>query len=148
MRHGRAGKSAKAPKAMTNCQDIREKCSPYCTSINGAILLAVVAAIISSTVRYDADQARASVVLLESAHWALVILLVGSYVQPTRCVNPDIEVTWLIYGFLMGEISADVTVCVCLVILSAIMYYYHRRAAAAKPDVDVAIEDEMNSAIM
>jgi len=70
--------------------------------------------------------------LLQAAHWALVLILIGSELRPARCINPNIEVTWLLFGFLMGEIDSEPTACVVFAMFSATMYYFHRRSRATE----------------
>lgn len=117
---------------MTCKDDIRA----HVTYINTAIVTALLAAIASYTNLGD-HGSHANGNVLNAVHWVLVILLVGAYIGPKKCIRTDVEVTWLAYGFLFGEIDMEDAMCSALVIASALTFHLHRRQALARESTDV-----------
>lgn len=125
------------------CADIRTKCAPHATAINIAVLCAFTAALICTIDSDNHDHgSHANTVLLDAGHWVLVALLVLARFQPANCVKSDMEITWVVYGFMLGELDLDTVASVCLVAISAIAFLSHRRqvrkasAATCTPAAD------------
>ena len=111
------------------------------TYMNAAIMLALMAAI-ASYATPGSHGSHANSNMLSAFHWLLVILLVVAYLGPAKCINADVEVIWLVYGFLFGELDLEDAACTALVVVSAVSFHVYRRMhakeriAAATPDPD------------
>ena len=124
-----------------SCQDIRTRARPYFTTINGSIFFALISAMVSSIDHYTGHASAVNGALLQAAHWMLVALLAVFYVQATKCMDPNVEMLWLAYGFLLGEMDSDSIVAWCLIAVSATLYFiYQRRRRAESLNVMPAAE--------
>lgn len=124
------------------CQDVRTRAQPYCTTINGSIFFALISAMVSSIDHYTGHASAVNGALLQAAHWMLVALLVVFYVQAAKCLDPNVEMLWLAYGFLLGEMDSDSIVAWCLIATSAILYFcYYRQRRAESLNVMPAAEE-------
>ena len=65
--------------------------------------------------------------LVHAGHWVLLFLLASARVKADYVLKTDVEVTWLLYGFLLGEIDADGAAPITLMFLSAVLFQRHRR---------------------
>jgi len=128
------------------CTDIHNRLRPHATAINIAVLLAFVSAMMSTVDGHDHDHgSHANTVLLDAGHWVLVSLLVLARFQPATCMKTDLEITWMVYGFMLGELDQDTAASVCLVVLSAMAFLSHRRqvrGASAMVSTPTAGEDD------
>lgn len=106
------------------CTDIR------LFRIEGAILLAIVAAIISLA-HYDDNGSPANASFLNAAHWALVFMLLGVRFDFDKYVSTDIELVYFVYGVLVGEVELDSVLVLALVVISMMCYRMHRVAQLA-----------------
>ena len=79
--------------------------------------------------------------LVHAGHWVLLFLLASARVHADRVLKTDVEVTWLLYGFLLGEIDADSGVALTLVFLSAILFQRHRRKLRVDEDEENAVRE-------
>ena len=57
-----------------------------------------------------------------------IFLLAAARVKAETYIKTDVEVTWLLYGFMLGEVDADAAGAVTLMLLSALAFQRHRRA--------------------
>lgn len=108
------------------CPDVRKSA----TYIQAAIMCALIAAIVSYAGGRE-HGSHANNNLLNAAHWIMVILLAQSYVE---CGKDLTEVTWVLYGFLFGELDYENAACTTLLFLSAMLFYTfrHMRKTAAR----------------
>ena len=78
-----------------------------------------------------------------AAHWVLMFLLGSARVRADEIIRTDVEVTWLVYGFLIGEVDADSSMSVVTTIMSAIFFQRHRRQLrTTAQDAVQELEDE------
>ena len=97
-----------------------------CSMMDLASVLAIVAALTSWLDPHDhGSLANSSIV--NAVHWVLVFVLVGARTAVGDHIKTDVEVTWLLYGFLLGEVDLDSAAAVTLMALSAFAYQRHRR---------------------
>ncbi len=101
--------------------DILKQGSP----IDLSILLAVFAAIYSAATRKKGSLAND--IALAGVHWLVALLLATSKWKPTYVVLCDVELTWLLYGVLFGEMELDATPAFITTMLSAYLYKIHMR---------------------
>jgi hypothetical protein len=107
---------------MKRCHDIRDRMS----MIDIAVGLAAFAALFSMfDPREHGSMANSSV--LNALHWLLFFLLVVARCKPTHVLQTDVEVTWLLYGLLLGEVEMDCAPALASILLSAVAYQRHRR---------------------
>lgn len=128
-----------------SCHDIRAQAQPFCTAINGSIACALVSALVSSVDSYTGDASAFNGPMLQAAHWLLVVLLAVFYVQPKKCVNPNVELLWLAYGFLLGEIDSDSIVAWVFIVASAILYFVYQRQGRLEASANVMPAAESHS---
>jgi len=119
---------------MKSCHDIRDRMS----MIDIAVGLATFAALFSMfDPREHGSMANSSV--LNALHWLLLFILVVARCKPTHVLQTDVEVTWLLYGLLLGEVEMDCAPALASILMSAFAYQRHRRnarvAAEKVPDV-------------
>ena len=116
------------------CPDIRKR-APH---IQASIACALIAAIVSfASGRWHGSHANSN--LLNAAHWIMVILLAQSYLA---CGKDLTAVTWVLYGYLFGELDYEDAACTTLVFLSAILFYtFLRMRKAAEPAAHSALEE-------
>lgn len=128
------------------CTDIHNRLRPHATAINIAVLCAFTAALICTIDSDNHDHgSHANTVLLDVGHWVLVALLGVARFQPAACMKTDLEITWMVYGFMLGELDLDTVVSVCLVAISAMAFLSHRRqvrGASAMVSTPTAGEDD------
>jgi hypothetical protein len=120
--------------------DIRARTS----AIDLALLLAVFAALYSSATR--AKGSLANDVALAGVHWMVVLLLGTAKLKPSYVRPCDVEVTWLLYGVLFGEMELDAVPAFVAMLMSAYAFKLHKRQqritqesiASAAPDGDIS----------
>jgi len=106
------------------------------TLIDGALVLAAFAAVFTTLdPRVHAERAVTSLVV--GLHWILAFVLVGERCKPQAAIATDMEVTWFLYGLLLGGVDSDSTTALVSIMVSAAIYQRHRRVQRleqAKPD--------------
>lgn len=107
---------------MPTCDDIRTRTA----SIDAAIALAVCAALYSS-VTYSEHGSVANNAFLSAVHWLVVLLLGAAKFKPAHLPPCDVEVTWLLYGVLFGQMELDAAPAFVLIVLSAYAFQMHKR---------------------
>ena len=81
--------------------------------------------------------------IVNAGHWVLVFMLIGARVKVAEYIKTDIECTWLLYGFMLGEVDLDCAACVTLMALSAFAFQRYRRAERMHPlDTPCAVDLE------
>lgn len=108
-----------------HCSYVRETMQKL-TPLDAAIWLAVASAVMSWADPYPHGSSVNSSIL-SAAHWALVFMLAGARIKADTYVKTDVEVTWLFYGILIGEIDLDSVAALTLVCISALMFHKNRR---------------------
>lgn len=119
------------------CQDVRAQVQPFCTTINGCIFFALISAVVSSIDHYTGHASAINGALLQAMHWIIVVLLAVFYVQPAKCLNPNVEMLWMAYGFLLGEMDSDSIVSWCLIAISATLYFCYQRQYRAEESINI-----------
>lgn len=107
---------------MSRYHDIRK----HTASIDVAIALAVFAALYSSAT-YSQHGSLANDAVLSAVHWLIVLLLVTAKIKPDYVLPCDVEVTWLLYGVLLGQVELDAAPAFAAVVLSAYAFRMHKR---------------------
>lgn len=107
---------------MPRFHDIRKRT----TSIDVAIALAAFAALYSSAT-YSQHGSLANDAVLSAVHWLVVLLLVTSKIKPDYVLPCDVEVTWLLYGVLLGQVELDAAPAFLSIVLSAYAFRMHKR---------------------
>ena len=107
---------------MPQFHDIRNRISP----INVAIALAVFAALYSSAT-YSNHGSLANDAVLSAVHWLVVLLLGTAKLKPTYMLPCDVDVTWLLYGVLLGQLELDAAPAFAAIVLSAYAFQLHKR---------------------
>ena len=102
------------------CGDVRMK------PIDGSILFASVATIIS-LIHYHDNGSPANAAFLNAAHCVLCILLFGIKFDADKYIQTDVEVTFFVYGVLVGEVDSDSVLVLAFNIISLILYRSHRK---------------------
>lgn len=134
------------------CQDVRTQARPYFTTINGSVFFALISAMVSSIDHYTGHASAVNGALLQAAHWMLVALLAVFYVQAAKCLDPNVEMLWLTYGFLLGEMDSDSIVAWFLIAVSAMLYFFYQRQRRAEslnvmPAAEENSDDDATAAI-
>ncbi len=106
---------------MSRLSDIRARTS----AIDLSLLLAVFAALYSSTV--SSKGSLANDIALAGVHWMVVLLLGTAKLKPSYVLPCDVEVTWMLYGVLFGEMELDAVPASVAIMMSAYAYTMHRR---------------------
>ena len=101
--------------------DIRARIAP----IDLSLALAVFAALYSSATR--AKGSLANDVALAGVHWMVVLLLGTAKLKPSYVRPCDVEVTWLLYGVLFGEMELDAVPAFVAILMSAYAFKLHKR---------------------
>lgn len=109
------------------CADVRIK------PIDGAILFSSVAAIIS-LIHYHDNGSPANAAFLNAAHCVLCILLFGIKFDADKYIQTDVEVTFFVYGVLVGEVDSDSVLVLAFNVISLILYRSHRKMQRIGPD--------------
>lgn len=112
------------------------------TQLDVAIFLAWGSAVISWASNYSNATNTA---LLSTAHWLVVLLLLGNRSCSQHALQTDIEATWLVYGFLMGEIASDNAASLTLIMMSAFFFQRHRRDLRCNEANEDCMEADDNS---
>lgn len=107
---------------MPRFHDIRKRT----TSIDVAIALVVFAALYSSAT-YSQHGSLANDAVLSAVHWLIVLLLVTAKIKPDYVLPCDVEVTWLLYGVLLGQVELDAAPAFAAVVMSAYAFRMHKR---------------------
>jgi hypothetical protein len=102
--------------------DIRKWAVP----IDVAIALAVFAALYSSAT-YSQHGSLANDAALSAVHWLVVLLLGTAKFKPDYVLPCDVEVTWLLYGVLFGQMELDAAPAFAAIVLSAYTFQIHKR---------------------
>lgn len=127
------------------CADIRGRMTRV-TYLHASLVMASMAAMVSwlDTVQHGSS---ANHDLLNAAHWVLLFLLASAHVRADEIIKTDVEVTWLVYGFLIGEIDTDSSMSVASTVMSAVLFQRHRRKlrTAAEDSVQELPDDEEDS---
>ena len=95
-------------------------------SIDAAIALAVFASLYSS-VTYSQHGSLANNAFLSAVHWLVVLLLGTAKFRPAHVPPCDVEVTWLMYGVLFGQMELDAAPAFLSSTLSAYAFQMHKR---------------------
>ena len=95
--------------------------------IDVAIGLACAAALVS-WLDPHAHGSVANSSLVNAGHWVIIFMLVAARIKAESYIKTDVEVTWLLYGFMLGEVDADAAGAVTLMLLSALAFQRHRRS--------------------
>lgn len=95
-------------------------------SIDAAIALAVFAALYSSAT-YSQHGSLANNAFVSAVHWTIVLLLATAKFKPTAVLQCDVEVTWLMYGVLFGQVELDAAPAFLAIVLSAYGFQMHKR---------------------
>jgi len=106
---------------MPSLPDIRARTS----AIDLSLLLAVFAALYSSTI--STKGSLANDIALDGVHWLVVLLLATCKYNPSYVLPCDVEVTWLLYGVLFGEMELDAAPASVAIVMSAYAYTMHTR---------------------
>jgi len=106
---------------MPSCADIRERTAP----IDLSLALSLFAALYSSTL--STKGSLANDIALDGIHWLVVLLLATCKFKPSYVLPCDVEVTWLLYGVLFGEIELDAAPASLAILMSAYAYKMHKR---------------------
>jgi hypothetical protein len=123
---------------MSRLSDIRARTS----AIDLALLLAVFAALYSSAI--STKGSLANDIAVDGVHWLVVLLLATCKLKPSYVLPCDVEVTWLLYGVLFGEMELDAAPASLATLMSAYAYTMHKRKqritqesiASAGPETD------------
>lgn len=108
------------------CQDVLRRVK----YIHASIAAAFAAAVVSYATSMHGSNANNSI--LAAVHWMLVVMLCITYVAPHVLQRTDIELVWLTFGFLFGELDADSVASCVLVMASAVLFHLHRRTELLK----------------
>lgn len=108
------------------CPDVLRNCAKV-TMIDVAIGFACAAALVS-WVDPHMHGSVANNSMVNAGHWIIIFLLAAARVKAETYIKTDMEVTWLLYGFMLGEVDADAAGAVTLMLLSALAFQRHRRA--------------------
>lgn len=125
------------------CSDILRKCA-NASFLDAALFLALVAGLLS-WLDPSTHGSVANNSLISAGHWVLVFLLASARVNADYVLKTDVEVTWLLYGFMLGEIDSDSAASVTLMLISAVLFQRHRRQQRLKNDDDVRELPELPS---
>jgi hypothetical protein len=107
---------------MPRFHDIRKCAVP----IDVAIALAAFAALYSSAT-YSQHGSLANDAALSAVHWLVVLLLGTAKFKPEYVLPCDVEVTWLLYGVLFGQMELDAAPAFAAIVLSAYAFQLHKR---------------------
>jgi hypothetical protein len=114
--------------------------------LDASIFLAIAAALVS-WLDPNAHGSIANNSLVNAGHWVIIFLLSAARIKADSYIKTDVEVTWLLYGFMLGEVDIDCAAAVTLMLLSALAFHRHRRALrlheceATTPAVTLADDD-------
>ena len=92
--------------------------------------LALVLAVTSAAVSWLDPSMHGSLAnnsLLNAGHWLILFMLAAARVNADGYIKTDVEITWMLYGFMLGEVDADNAAAVSLMVLSAVAFQRHRR---------------------
>lgn len=92
--------------------------------------LAIVTATTAAAVSWldPADHGSvANASLINASHWLLLFLLCAFRANAPSYWKTDIEITWMLYGFIIGQIDSDSTASTALVLISAASFQQYRR---------------------
>lgn len=118
---------------ISRCVDILRQAK----SIQISIACALVAAIVSyASSTFHGSQANNS--MLAATHWLMVVLLTVTYMAPKVLQRTDVEVVWMTYGFLFGEMGMDSVASYVLVLISAVFFHLHRRTVLLESSETIA----------
>ena len=102
-------------------------------AIDGSIVFACVAAIIS-LIHYHNNGSPANAAFLNAAHCVLCLLLFGIKFDADKYIQTDVEVTFFVYGVLVGEVDTDSVLVLAFNIISLLFYRSHRKLERIGPD--------------
>jgi hypothetical protein len=94
--------------------------------LDASIFLAIAAAFVS-WLDPNAHGSIANNSLVNAGHWVIIFLLSAARVKAESYIKTDVEVTWLFYGFMLGEVDIDSAASVTFMLLSALAFQRHRR---------------------
>jgi hypothetical protein len=103
---------------MTAVDDIRR----HTTKINIAALFALVSALVSEFGTH-AHSSYANTNIMNAGHWLLFALVLA---EKTARGGPAVP-TWILYGFMFGELDSDSAASVGLLVVSAFAFFQHHR---------------------
>jgi len=95
--------------------------------IDAAIFLAFASACLS-WLDPSAHGSVANSSFVNAGHWVIIFLLIAARIHAVDYIKTDIEATWLLYGFMLGEVDTDMPTSMALMLLSAMAFQRHRRA--------------------
>ena len=109
-----------------------------------SIFLAFISAIVSF-LRVDSRGSRANDTALAASHWLIVIFLSLTHVAPELLEKTDVELVWVTYGFLFGELDQENIVSYVLVICSAFFFHLHRRKVKTSNETAQQNEEQFDA---
>lgn len=96
----------------------------------GVLDFAIIAAVASAAVSWLDPSMHGSVAnnsLLNAAHWLILFMLAAVRVSADGYIKTDVEITWMLFGFILGEVDADNAASIAFMVLSAACFQRHRR---------------------
>lgn len=127
-------------------------CPDVLRTINNISMLdcAIIAAVLSAAVSWIDPQTHGSTAnnsLLNAGHWLIIFLLAAARVNADSYLKTDVEITWVLYGFMLGEVDADNAAAVTLMVISAVCFQRNRRRQRVEENtVEAAVPDETTAA--